>query len=310
MEVQDIKAVVGTNAWGSAAYETLLRGSAVDEITLKAAVARAQALDMAVFDTAQDYGLGKCQPMIGRLCGAQDIISSKYTPASGSYKEGQVRQSLEKDLAEMKRDSIDIYWLHLPNAVRENMREMIALYKEGKIRHIGVSNFNLEECRLAKELLAGEGIPLYGVQNHYSLLNRDWETDGLVQWCHDNGVAFWAWAVLEEGVLAGPRKKSEKWTIMKVLFNAKRHKLNRLFAVMQRVGRKHGLTIAQVAMAFVASKGIVPVCGCRKPGQVQALYTAAHTTLAPAELALLERTADEVNVRIFSKDLFRFAVKK
>lgn len=310
MEISEIKAVIGTNAWGSAAYETLLRGSAVDEQTLREAIARADSLDMAVFDTAQDYGLGKCQPMIGRLCGKDAVISAKYTPMSGTYQAGQVRKSLEKDLAEMHRDWIDIYWLHLPNAYRENLQEMIALYREGKIRHIGVSNFNMAECQEAKAILDGAGIPLYGVQNHYSLLNRDWESCGLVQWCRDNGIAFWAWAVLEEGVLAGRRKKDEKWTIMKGLFGRKRKKLECLFTRMEEIGSVHGLTVAQVAMAFAATKGIVPVCGCRRPEQVQQLYDASRTALSAVEMSELEQVADALNVRIFGKDIFRFAVKR
>lgn len=310
MQIESITAVIGTNAWGSAAYETLLRGSAVDEATLKSAIDKAAALDMPVFDTAQDYGLGKCQPMLGRLCeGREAVFSAKYTPMRGTYRAGQVRRSLEKDLAELRRSCIDIYWLHLPNAYRENLQEMAQLYREGKIRHIGVSNFDPEECKAAKALLEAEGVPLYGVQNHYSLLNRDWEKNGLVAWCRQNGVAFWAWAVLEEGVLAGPKRKTEKQTLMKALFGRRRRKLTRLFVEMKRIGDRHGLTIAQVAMAFVAAKGIVPVCGCRKPGQVQQLWQAVHTPLSAAEAETLERTADALGVKVFGKDIFRFAVK-
>lgn len=310
MNVENIKAAIGTNSWGSAAYQTLLRGSVADEDAIKETISKAYALDMAVFDTAQDYGLGKCQPMLGRLCGADAILSAKYTPSGRDTSEGRVRLSLEKDLTEMRRDFVDIYWLHLPNDIDENIGEMAALYREGKIKNIGISNFTLEECQHVKALLDKEGIPLYGVQNHYSLINRDWEKDGLVEWCCENGVSFWAWAVLEEGLLTGPRKVNEKWTIMKGLYGRKRHRLYRLFAVMQRIGRRHGLTIAQVATAFVSSKGIVPVCGCRRAQQVQALYQAVNTTLSPDEIALLEQTADELDVRFFGKDIFRFAVKK
>lgn len=310
MEVNEIKCVIGTNAWGSRAYEKLLRGSAVDEDTLKEAISKAKELDTAVFDTAQDYGLGKCQPMIGRLCDESCLISSKYTPMGGNYENGQVRKSLEKDLTEMHRENIDIYWLHLPNAYEENLKEMIALYREGKIRHIGVSNFNMEECIKAKAILEEAGIPLYGVQNHYSLINRDWEKEGMVQWCHDNGITFWAWAVLEEGLLAGPKRKDEKWTIMKSIFNAKRKKLDMLFVLMKEIGDAHHLSIAQTAMAFCVTKGIIPVCGCRKPLQVQQLYEASNTMLTHEEIRALEKRADSLNVKVFGKDIFRFAVKK
>ena len=78
---------------------------------------------------------------------------------------------------------------------------MIELHREGRIGHIGVSNFNLAECKKAKRILDAAGVPLYGVQNHYSLIARDWEDFGVVDWCRDNGIQFWAWAVLEEGIL-------------------------------------------------------------------------------------------------------------
>lgn len=310
MKTEDIKAVIGTNAWGNAVYEKLLRGSAVDEETLKQAIDQAKQLDLSVYDTAQDYGLGKCQPMIGRLCGQDAIISCKYTPVKATYVKGQVRASLEKDLKEMRREYIDIYWLHLPNAYEKNLNEMIELYKEGKIRNIGISNFNFDECRHAKEILEQEGVPLYGVQNHYSLINREWEKNGLVSWCKENHISFWAWAVLEEGILAGPKKRDEKWTILKVIFNNKRVQLDSLFALMDQIGKAHDISIAQVAMAFVSNKGIVPVCGCRKPQQITDLYEVTKIQLTDEEVKRLEDCADRLDVKIFGKDIFRFAVKK
>ena len=151
--------------------------------------------DLLIFDLAQDYGFGRAQKMIGEF-GTEDIIlSSKFTPMTG-YKNGQVRRSLMKDLSDFKRDYVDIFWLHLPKDREENLAEMIELYHEGKIRHIGISNFNLSECKQAKMILDKAEIPLYGVQNHYSLIARDWEKNGVVGWCRENGISFWAWAVL------------------------------------------------------------------------------------------------------------------
>ena len=175
MEMDNIRAVIGTNSWGSKLYGKLLRGSYVSETVIKEAVEKAKSLGITVLDTAQDYGLGKCQPIIGRVADEQVMISSKYTPMTGKFKDGQVRKSLEKDLRQMNCKSIDIYWLHLPNAIRQNMKEIIGLYQKGHIKNIDISNFTLEECKMVKSMLDDAGIPLYGVQNHYSLINRDWE---------------------------------------------------------------------------------------------------------------------------------------
>ncbi len=308
IEMADIKAVVGTNAWGDTLYGKLIRGSYVDEAVIGEAVQTAVEKGITVFDTARDYGLGKGQPMVGRLCREGTLISAKYTPVT-NYKAGQVRASFEKDLQDFGRDAVDVYWLHLPNSIRENLSEMIDLYREGKIRNIGVSNFNLEECRLARQILQDAGIELYGVQNHFSLLNRTWEKEGLVRWCHDNGIAFWAWAVLEEGILVPP-KKDEKKSIMKLIFSRRRRKLYSLYRVMQEIGKAHRLKIPQVAMCYVASKGIVPICGCRKPYQVKDLAKAVNVTLSEEEIVRLEKAADGTGVRILGADMFRFAVKK
>ncbi|MBQ8068023.1 MAG: aldo/keto reductase [Solobacterium sp.] len=186
---------------------------------------------------------------------------------------------------------------------------MTDLYREGKIHHIGVSNFNLQECKLAKQILEEAGIPLYGVQNHYSLLDRRWETEGLVSWCGENNISFWAWAVLEEGILVPP-KQNEKKTIMKLLFQKKRRKLGNLYWVMEEVGRAHGLKPAQTAIAYVSSKGLVPICGCRKPYQAEELADAVNVIFTEEELRKLESAADRSGVKILGADMFRFAVKK
>lgn len=102
-------------------------------------------------------------------------------------------KSIKKDLTDFHREYVDIYWLHLPNDMEDNLKEMIKLYNEGKIHNIGISNFNLEECKRAKSILDHAGIPLYGVQNHYSLINREWERKGVIAWCKEHGINFWAW---------------------------------------------------------------------------------------------------------------------
>ncbi|SCY49881.1 Predicted oxidoreductase [Pseudobutyrivibrio sp. AR14] len=308
MDILKPSAVVGTNSWGSAAYGKMLRGESVGVDTIRACFERAKEKGLLIFDLAQDYGLGKAQKMIGEFGTEDVIISAKFTP-TGSYKSGQVRKSFEKDLQDFNRDYVDIYWLHLPSDIEANLSEIIDLYKEGKIKHVGISNFTLEECVKAKAILDKAGISLYGVQNHYSLINREWEKNGLVDWCFRNGISFWAWAVLEEGMLTDPKVKT-KMSLMKLMFNRKKRKLHSLYQLMEKVGEAHGITIPQVAMAFCASKGIVPVCGCRKPYQVDQLQDAVSVTLSDSEIKSLENEADKLNVKILGADMFRFAVKK
>ncbi len=306
--MKDIKAVIGTNSWGSKAYGKILRGSYVGDDVIRDAVKEADALGLTVYDLARDYGLGKAQKMIGEFGTKNIILSAKYTPA-GHYKAGCVRKSLEKDLDDFKRDYVDFYWLHLPTDIEQHLSEMIELFKEGKIRHIGVSNFNLAECKLSEQILEKAGIPLYGVQNHYSIIARDWEKNGLLDWCRENGIAFWAWAVLEEGMLTDPRIK-KKFTIMNLILSRQKKKLYPLYRVMIAVAKRHNITVPQVAEAFCTNKGIIPICGCRKPKQVRELAEAAEVKLTRKEMQRLEEAADQSQAKVLGYDMFRTFVPK
>ncbi len=307
MDILKPTAVIGTNAWGSALYEKAMRGSSVDDDVLKDAMKTAQEKDIPIYDLARDYGLGKAQKMIGDFGTDDIIISAKYTPFT-RYKSGCVRKSLMKDLEDFKRECVDIYWLHLPTDIEEHLNEIIELYREEKIRYIGVSNFTLDECKKAKAILDEAGIPLYGVQNHYSIICREWEKNGLLQWCRENDISFWGWAVLEEGLLVDPR--IPKKTTMKFVFKKKVRKLTGLYKVMIKIAERHDIKVPQVAMAFCASKGVVPMCGCRKPEQVAELADASRVKLTSGEIKRLEEAADRADVKILGADIFRFFVKK
>ncbi|WP_295157542.1 aldo/keto reductase [uncultured Ruminococcus sp.] len=306
------KAVIGTNSWGGKAYGKAIRGSYVENGVIKDAMREAEKQGLRIYDHARDYGLGKAQKMFGKFTqelGCGDIIvSAKYTPFT-HYKKNCVRKSLEKDLADLKCEYIDIYWLHLPTDIEEHLTEIIELYHEGKIKHIGVSNFTLEECRLSKAILDRAGISLYGVQNHYSLISREWEKNGLLDWCKENGVSFWAWAVLEEGMLTDPRVKT-KFSLLKIFMDRQKRKMRELYRVMIAVAKRHDITVPQVAEAYCANKGIVPICGCRKPKQVKELAEAVRVKLTAGEMRRLEEAADKSGAKVMGPDIFRFAVLK
>lgn len=159
-----------------------------------------------------------------------------------------------------------------------------------------------------KDILDRAGIPLYGVQNHFSIICREWEKNGLIQWCKDNGISFWGWAVLEEGLLVDPR--IPKKSTMKFAFKRKVKKLTELYKVMIKVAERHDIKVPQVAIAFCANKGVVPMCGCRKPEQVAEVAEAARVVLTSGEIKRLEEAADRADVKIMGADIFRPFVLK
>ena len=187
---------------GGKLYGKVLRGNYVEDEIIKEAMKEAKKCDIPLYDLARDYGLGKAQKMLGGFGTKNIYISAKYTPFS-HYKKGCVRKSLMKDLNDFRRNYVDIYWLHLPTDIKAHLDEIAELYREGKIKNVGVSNFTLEECRKSKDILDSYGIPLYGVQNHYSILCRDWEKNGLLEWCRENDILFWGWATLGRRTFGG-----------------------------------------------------------------------------------------------------------
>ena len=92
------RAVIGTNSWGSGVYEKVMRGNAVGMDGFRETMEAAKRNRLVIFDTARDYGNGKCPKILGELATDEICLSSKYTPFR-RYKEGQVFCSVEKDLA-------------------------------------------------------------------------------------------------------------------------------------------------------------------------------------------------------------------
>lgn len=301
----DSSIIIGTNSWGGSLYAKILRGSSVSKETIKETAELAINNGFVLFDTARNYGFGKSQKLIGEFALPGMKISAKFTPYSKRYKPGQVRKSFEKDLKDFNRNFVDIYWLHLPMSIEENLMEMAILYREGKIGAIGISNCNLEEAKLAKEILDREQIPLYGIQNHYSLIERTWEQNGLVEWCVKNDMKFWAWAVLEEGLLTGSKPSG----VMGLIYRRRTKKLQPLYKVMDEIGGKYGITTAQVAIVYCLTKGITPVCGCRKPYHIGQLTQNASIRLTDDEINILEDTARQCDVTVMKADMFRFMSK-
>lgn len=304
MDIMHPKVVIGTNSWGSPLYERVMRGSAVDEATLGATAREAVAQDVALFDTARTYGLGECAKIMGRVLPAEARVSARFTPL-GHYRADGLIDSFEREARDLGRDFIDVYWLHLSNDIEDNLLEAVALEQEGLIGHIGVSNFGLADCQRAQGFLARFGVPLYGVQNHFSLIAQRPEELEVLAWCHEQGIQYWGWAALEEGLLA-------RASLRLAPLRSQEQRLARLYSVMETVGSEHGIDIAQVAIAYCRAKGVVPMVGCRRPERVRAIADATRVELTHTEVKLLERAAELCGVKGISGscEVFRWFMSR
>lgn len=206
-------------------------------------------------------------------------------------------------------DVIDIYWIHNPMDVEKYTPMLIPLAKSGQIRQIGVSNHNLAEIKRSNEILSAAGLKISAVQNHYSLMNRSSEASGILDYCKENGITFFAYMVLEQGALSGKYDTARPFpddSDRGRTYNPMLPQIEKLTAEMKKVAEAYHATTAQVTTAWAISKGVLPIIGVTKVHQVEDAAKAAQIALTKDEIQRLERVADETAVsttRYWEKDM-------
>lgn len=225
------------------------------------------------------------------------IISTKYFPAEKS-EPSNLKKSLEKSLSRVKREYIDILWLHQPVNIENNMKAMAELVLDGKVTHIGISNADIADIQLAQRVLSKYNIKLYGVQNHYSLVFRKYEDNGLLDYCRKNDIEFWAYMLLEQGALTGI-KKLPAFSRRGIVFGrSKIEKLTALTDKMSELAEKYQTDIAGISVAHACSKGMLPIVGATKPEHIEKLARSSQLVLSRDEISLLEKIADKTGISV------------
>lgn len=252
-----------------------------------------------IFDTAAVYGMGASEKILGDFSENDDkiIISSKFTP-NKFQSASAMEKSLNKSLKRLKRNYIDIYWLHNSINLERNLKTAIKLLKNGKIKNIGLSNCTLDEIKYAQKVLSDNGYHLFGVQNHYSLLHRYSEQTGIIKWCKENNTKFFAYMVLEQGVLAGKTEFSRFSRRGKSYDKNKIKKVYPLIQILKATGKKYNISVAQTVIAHAVSKNIIPIIGARKPSQAKELIKVTGIKLTDNEISEIEKIAKSIKIEV------------
>lgn len=289
---------IGTWAWGGGANGSkMIFGSSTEENVLNEVFQTAYQNGFTLWDTAAVYGMGTSEKILSKCMGEKEVIlSTKYTP-TGKFNSKAIDEMLTASTERMNGRIPDIYWLHSPNHIDENLNYFCKLMLDGKIRSIGVSNFNLEQVKQAEKILAAYGFKLGGVQNHYSLIYRNSERAGVLNWCVENNVPFFAYMVLEQSALSGRYNSKTPFPIFSrrgmAFTKSTLKKLEPLHETLKTIGNKHGLSIADTAVAWAISKNTVPIIGVTKPYQAEALNNIKGIILTDDEITALESAAAE-----------------
>ena len=298
------KIALGTWAWGTGAFGgDVVFGSKTDVETLKPVFEAAMKAGLNLWDTATAYGMGESEKILGQLTSEyerKDVeISTKFTPQIAEIFENSVEKMALASMERMGIDYIDMYWIHNPMDVERWTPGLIPLLKSGKVKRVGVSNHNFAEIRRANEILAEEGFKVSAVQNHFSLLYRSSEKGGVLDYCKENGIEFWAYMVLEQGALSGKYNKENPLPAESdrgKKYNPVLEQLEALTNEMTTIGKKYGASCSQIGIAWAIAKGTQPIIGATKERHVIEAAEAAKIQLTSEEVARLEALADATGI--------------
>jgi aryl-alcohol dehydrogenase-like predicted oxidoreductase len=272
-----------------------------------------EALDAGVnwIDTAAVYGLGHSEEVVGRALEGMSARPYVFTKCSmvwnanrqigHSLKATSIRRECEASLRRLRVDAIDLYQIHWPDPdadIEEGWATLAALKREGKVRHIGVSNFNVAQMRRAQAIA-----PIESLQPRYSLLHRETEAE-ILPFCARENIGVIAYSPMASGLLTGAMTRArvaalppDDWRQRYPDFQEPQLSRNlRLVSLLRTIGKRRGHTPAEVAVAWVLHNPAVTgaIVGARRPGQLRGVAGAAEFRLSPREVAEIEAFVTKV----------------
>lgn len=267
---------------------------------------RALELGVALLDTADGYGLGKNEELVGRAVRgrrSEVLLATKFgimraengAPAGLNGRPEYAKAACEASLKRLGTDYIDLYYLHRVDPetpVAETIGAMSELVREGKIRRIGLSEASAADIRTAHSVH-----PLTALQSEYSLFSRDVE-EGVLAVCRELGIGFVPYSPLGRGILTGqialegleerdqrrssPRLQGENWD-----------KNLTLLRQLREIAEEKNCKPSQLALAWLLAQGqdIVPIPGTKRTAYLEENIAALSVELTAGDLLRIEAAA-------------------
>jgi aryl-alcohol dehydrogenase-like predicted oxidoreductase len=260
------------------------------------------------FDTAEAYGNGHSEKVLGNAIGARrDQVQILSKVFSNHLAREQVIQACDRSLKNLGTDYLDLYQIHWPPGsfrakkvpMEETMEALMELKNQEKIRAIGVSNFSVDQLKTISELG-----PIESLQPPYSLFWRQAENE-LLPWCAKKQVTVLAYSPMAQGLLTGKFGPDHQ-------FDKGDHRSsNRLFQPdvyptvqealkkLRPIAEEKGITLAQLALAWVTAKpGVCAIAGARSAEQVIDNAMAGTVTLTDEEMVEMDRISHRVTDQV------------
>ena len=295
---------IGTWAWGDNLFWGY--GSDYGEKEVQTAFEAALAGGAAFFDTAEVYGLGESERLLGRFFKqtTQPVqIATKYFPLPWRLGKQAVADALTASLKRLEVEQIALYQVHMPfdffMGQPTLMSALASEVKRGRILTVGVSNYSATQMKQAHDLLAQYDVPLAVNQVRYSLLTRQIEQNGILESARSLGVTILAYSPLAQGLLTGKYTpdKQERVTGARKLdpkFSANGlSKIEPLINQLKQLGEKYQKTTVQIALNWLIAQGnVIPIPGAKNARQAEENAGAMGWQLSPEDvqqLSLLSR---------------------
>ncbi|MEH1872717.1 aldo/keto reductase [Nostoc sp.] len=292
---------IGFGAWAIGGGGWAFGWGAQDDQESIEAINRALDLGVNWIDTAAIYGLGHSEEVVAKALKGRSNRPYIFTKCSmiwdekgeigRSLKADSVRREVEASLRRLDIETIDLYQIHWPNPeseIEEGWTTLAKLKDEGKVRYIGVSNFNVEQLKRIQEIA-----PVTSLQPPYSLVKRDVENE-ILPFCQENNIGVIVYSPMQSGLLTGKmtpervanlpdndwRRNSDEFQEPRLSRNLK------LVEVLEHIGKQYDRSPGEVAIAWTLKNLAVTaaIVGARNPKQVEGIIAAGEFRLNQQEL--------------------------
>ncbi len=300
---------IGLGAWAMGGGDWAFSWGAQDDTKSIATIKHALSLGINWIDTAAVYGLGHSEEIVGKAIKGRErpyifTKCSRVWDEQGkighSLKANSIRRELEASLKRLGVDYIDLYQIHWPDPdedIEEGWSALVRLKEEGKARHIGVSNFSVEQMQRIERIA-----PVETLQPPYSLIHRDAEKD-LLPYCQEHNIGVIVYSPMVSGLLSGTmtadrikKMPEDDWRKRNTEFQEPRLSRNlALQELLNDIAYPHNVSAGVAAVAWTLQNSAVTgaIVGSRDPLQIEELVPAAEFRFTESEMKQLNKFLQE-----------------
>jgi len=296
---------IGYGAWAIGGGNWEFGWGAQDDSESVSTIERALDSGINWIDTAAIYGLGHSEEVVAKALKHSSHKPYIFTKCSmrwfpdrqiyRSLKAGSLQEEIEDSLRRLRVEAIDLYQIHWPNPedeIEEGWETLARFKEQGKVRYIGVSNFNVDQMKRVQKIA-----PITSLQPPYSLLRRDIETE-ILPFCQKHNIGIINYSPMVSGLLSGKMTAeriqslpADDWRKRSPNFNEPKLSRNlKLVKLLREIGQEHNVEPGVVAIAWTLRHPAITaaIVGARRPDQIDGVLPAATFRLSNDEIARIE----------------------